>query len=193
MAQSVSSQFRAALTHLLAHEGRGAQTRLAIQQGIDRGYLNAIVKGRKPGSDGVRGKITTHFKMDYEDMLALGRRLLEEQGGLVSGKGKVMEKIVTEKCEAFEDVSEDKVSLKLSKKGGESSNVSLKIVKVIEILESGTSYGDLLMGLIDTFHDSIKINEVNLTSRDRMIALESKIALLEEKLQETEKYIKKSA
>jgi hypothetical protein len=193
MAQSVSKQFRAALTHLLAHEGRGAQTRLAIQQGIDRGYLNAIVKGRKPGSDGIRGKITTHFKMDYEDMLALGRRLLEEQGGLVSGKGKVMEKTVTEKREVEENVSEGNISLKLQKGGGEGSNVSLKIVKVIEILESGTSYGDLLVGLIDTFHESIKINEVNLTSRNRMMTLESKIAYLEGRLEEAEKHIKKSA
>ena len=57
MIQSVAKQFHAALTHLLSEEGRGAQTRLANEQQIDRGYLNAIVKQRKLGSDKIRERI----------------------------------------------------------------------------------------------------------------------------------------
>ena len=56
MDQSAPNQFRAALTYLLNQEGRGAQTRLADQQKIDRGYLNAIVRGRKSGSEKKRTK-----------------------------------------------------------------------------------------------------------------------------------------
>lgn len=185
MAQSVSQQFRTALTHLLAKEGRGAQTRLANQQGIDRGYLNAIVKGRKPGSDEIRDKITTHFNLDYEDMLALGRCLLEEQDGLTSGKGQRMDKSAVKDLEVAETVQEVKEVIdyqRLRKGGGDPSSFSSKIVKVLEILESDTSYSDLLVGLIDTFHNSIKINEENLGLRNRMTALESKLADFEERL-----------
>jgi len=66
MDQLITNQFRAALTHLLAQEGRGSQARLAKQQNIDRGYLNAIVKGRKSGSEKIRSKIASHFDMAYE-------------------------------------------------------------------------------------------------------------------------------
>ena len=77
MAQSIRTQFHAALTRLLKKEGRGAQRRLAVQEEIDPGYLNAIVKGRKSGSEEVRAKIASHFNIIYEDMLAMGRRILE--------------------------------------------------------------------------------------------------------------------
>jgi len=192
MAQSVSNQFRAALTHLLAQEGRGAQTRLANQQGIDRGYLNAIVKGRKPGSDDIRDKITTHFNLDYEDMLALGRCLLEEQDALISGRGQRMDKSA-KNPEVAETVKKVIDLQRLQKRGGDTSNYSGKIVKVLEILESGNSYSDLLGGIIDNFHDAIKINEENLSLRNRMAAMEAKFADFEERLDSAEKYTKKSA
>lgn len=192
MAQSVSNQFRAALTHLLAQEGRGAQTRLANQQGIDRGYLNAIVKGRKPGSDDIRDKITTHFNLDYEDMLALGRCLLEEQDGLISDRGQRMDKSAKNQ-EVAETVKKVIDFQRLQKRGGDTSNYSGKIVKVLEILESGTSYCDLLGGIIDNFHDSMKINEENLSLRTRMAAMEARLADFEERLNSDLKCTKKSA
>ena len=47
MNNDIPTQFRTALNHLLKQEGRGAQVRLARIENIDRGYLNAIIKGRK--------------------------------------------------------------------------------------------------------------------------------------------------
>ena len=78
MNQTFLKQFHAALIHLLKEEGRGAQTRLASEQEIDRGYLNAIVKQRKCGSDKVWDKIAHHFKMTFEEMLSFGRNILDE-------------------------------------------------------------------------------------------------------------------
>lgn len=66
-----------ALSHLLSKEGRGAQSRLSRERNIDRGYLNAIIKGRKPGSDSVRTQIAEHFNTTYEEMLAMGRSIIE--------------------------------------------------------------------------------------------------------------------
>ena len=74
-------KFRTALDFLLNKEGRNAQARLAKQQSIDSGYLNSIIKGRKPGSITVREKIAAHFELEYEDLLYLGRWILSGKDG----------------------------------------------------------------------------------------------------------------
>lgn len=76
----IAEQFRAALNFLLHQEGRGAQVRLSVAQDIDRGYLNAVIKGRKPGAEEIRLRIADHFGMTYEAMLTLGRAV---QDGIV--------------------------------------------------------------------------------------------------------------
>jgi hypothetical protein len=43
--------------------------------------LNSIIKGRKPGSITVREKIASHFELEYEDMLLLGRWILSGNDG----------------------------------------------------------------------------------------------------------------
>lgn len=75
------NKFRTALDFLLSREGRKAQSRLSKEQMIDSGYLNSIIKGRKPGSISVREKIASHFKLEYEDMLYLGRWILSGNDG----------------------------------------------------------------------------------------------------------------
>ncbi len=74
-------KFRTALNFLLEREGRKAQSRLSKEQNIDSGYLNSIIKGRKPGSITVREKIAAHFDLEYEDMLYLGRWILAGKDG----------------------------------------------------------------------------------------------------------------
>jgi len=69
--------FNAALSYLLAQHGRGTQARLVAQTGIDRGQLNKIVKGKISGSEENRVKISAALETTYEDMLALGRRIME--------------------------------------------------------------------------------------------------------------------
>jgi hypothetical protein len=76
------TKFRTALDFLLSQEGRKAQSRLSKEQNIDSGYLNSIIKGRKPGSITVREKIASHFELEYEDMLYLGRWILSGNDGI---------------------------------------------------------------------------------------------------------------
>ncbi len=182
MAQSVTNQFQAALTHLLTQEGRGAQSRLAGQQNIDRGYLNAIIKGRKPGSEEVRAKIAGHFNMTYEDMLALGRSILG-RGDLEISEGK---KGNEQKPAAKDNIARaDKgvIVFKSPKKFQEAqSGFSEKIMKVVEILESDTIYRDVLAELIDAFHESVSTKNDNLKLRNQMKEMESRIASLEKRL-----------
>lgn len=193
MAQSFTNQFQAALTHLLTQEGRGAQSRLASQQKIDRGYLNAIVKGRKPGSEEVRAKIADHFNMTYEDILALGR------GILGSGETEISEGTLENEQKAAErnDIAQiDKrvIDFKSPKKFWDAqSGFSEKIMKVVEILESNTIYRDVLAELIDAFYESVSTKNDNMKLRNQMKEMESRIASLEKMLVDKKDDAQKSA
>ena len=167
MAQSVSNHFNAALTYLLHQAGRGAQSHLAGQQKIDRGYLNAIIKGRKPGSDDVRAKIAAHFHLTYEDMLALGRRILENrEEDILEGDSGVEQK----------ELIHDKAT---ETAGGVISSISEKIMKTVVVLESDSTCRDVLADLIDAFHEAVSTHNENLALRNRMKEMEVQIARLE--------------
>jgi len=193
MAQSVTHQFQAALAHLLAQEGRGAQSRLAGQQNIDRGYLNAIVKGRKPGSEEVRAKIASYFDMTYEDMLALGRGLLS-RGGLDISEGKKGNEQKSAAKDKIAQADKGVIDFKSPKKFREAqSGFSEKIMKVVKILESDTIYRDVLAELIDIFYESVSTKNDNLKLRNQTKELESRIASLEKRLADEKDRVRKSA
>ena len=194
MDQLITNQFRAALTYLLAQEGRGAQTRLARQQSIDRGYLNAIVKGRKSGSEKIRSKIANHFDMAYEDMFILGRRVLEKaEHSFADYEMQAFEVLTTAKPTS--DISVDKaLGFKVPMKGEDgSSSIQTRIVKTIELFESGTIYGDLLARLIDAFHDSLNTKRENQALQKQMKELESRVQKLEDSSDSEKESLKKSA
>jgi hypothetical protein len=179
MGQSISKQFHSALIFLLAREGRGAQSRLASQQNIDRGYLNAIIKGRKPGAEEVRSKNAAYFDMIYEDMLALGRRILNGKNELAAeGKGEVKLKalILSGNAKTEEGIFE---SHELQKTVANPASISETILKAIEILESGTPYGDSLRGSIDVLHEAVRTKKENLVLHNQMMAMGSRVVRLE--------------
>jgi hypothetical protein len=178
MNQTFHKQFHAALTHLLKEEGRGAQTRLASEQKIDRGYLNAIVKQRKSGSDKVWEKIAHHFKMTFEEMLSLGRTILE------AGEIPVLIQTMEEEPKYNQDFSIDPAE-KIKKYGispkseNATPDIPEKIVKTIEILGGGTGYNYLLSDVIDVFHKMINTEKENVMLKNKLKDLESRLAVLE--------------
>ena len=180
MDQSISRQFQSALIFLLDEKGRGEQSRLASQRNIDRGYLNAIIKGRKPGAEGVRLSIATHFDMIYEDMLALGRRILERKNAVGSEGREEIEQTNSTPSSGIrtkEGISESHVP---QSNGEARSSISETILKVVEILESGTAYGDTLRRSIDDLHDAVSTKKENLALRNQILAMDSRITKLEE-------------
>ena len=160
---------------------------------IDRGYLNAIVKGRKPGSENIRAKIATYFNMAYEDMLILGRQILEGRGELTSEENS--SRVPAKEGNAqLTGKGKEIIAFKNHQKNQKlPSGISNNILKVIEILDSGTSDGDLLAGLINAFHEAISTKEENLSLRNRMKKLESRITSLEKRLGDEKEYVRKSA
>ncbi|MCP3891778.1 MAG: hypothetical protein GY702_23355 [Desulfobulbaceae bacterium] len=167
MDQSASNQFRTALIHLLKEGGRGAQARLAENQGIDRGYLSAIVRGKKPGSEQIRKKIASHFGLVYEEMLALGRRIMNGQEGPVSA-GEL-------------DKPQDELETKTADNSSEIST------SIIEILGSDTNNAKLLTDLIEALHGKVTFERENseLEAENKQLQikvedLEARVARLEE-------------
>ena len=189
MDQSAPNQFRAALTYLLEQEGRGAQTRLADEQKIDRGYLNAIVRGRKSGSEKKRSEIAAHFGMVYEDMLSLGRRILngEENSILEKNSG---DKSGTDENGDGGGPRGGIIDFSITPKhGAGSDNIPGRIVSVIEVLESDTGYSDLLAGLIDAFQDTVSTKKINQELEEKILELENENLEVKNRMQELESRI----
>ena len=173
MSNDIPTQFRTALNHLLQQEGRGAQVRLARVENIDRGYLNAVIKGRKPGAEAIRSRIAAHFGMTYEEMLLLGRRLLagDTDAGTKSG-GTVSRR--TERV--GKDTGEGRG---LQMDAGVHLADSLR--KALDILESKTKLSESLVEVIAVYH------EVLTAGRDqeldtRLRALEERVRQMTERL-----------
>lgn len=162
MNNPIAEQFRSALNFLLHQEGRGAQVRLAVAQNIDRGYLNAVIKGRKPAAEEIRLKIADHFGMLYEEMLAFGRRV---QDGLVK---------------AEEEKGASGSNVEAENQPG--NDISSKIKQVREILESGTAYDQVLSSLIKNVLQTILVGTENKDVSDRLKAIEGRLVELEKKV-----------
>ncbi|WP_448873203.1 hypothetical protein [Desulfobulbus propionicus] len=159
MNNEIAEQFRSALNFLLRQEGRGAQVRLAVAQNIDRGYLNAVIKGRKPAAEEIRLKIADHFGMLYEEMLAFGRRVQEGLVKTEEGKG-------AEGCD-----------VEIESNSGD--GISNKIEQLREILESGTDCGQVLSSLINNVLQTILLGREKQDVSDRLKVIEGRLVELE--------------
>ena len=208
MDQSAPTQFRAALTYLLEQEGRGAQTRLADELKIDRGYLNAIVRGRKSGSEKKRGQIAAHFDLLYEDMLSLGRRILNgEEISTKSDDDNTANNLPGNEINGHQqetDINDDGV---VGKPVQGSENVSTKIIALLQMLESGTAYADMLDRLLDSYQETVSkeqkiqqleekiggLKEENLKVNNQMKELESRLDRLESRSDGEKEILRKTA
>jgi tetrahydromethanopterin S-methyltransferase subunit G len=172
MNNAIAEQFRAALNFLLYQEGRGAQVRLAVAQNIDRGYLNAVIKGRKPAAEEIRLKIADHFGMLYEEMLVFGRRVQEGLVKTEEGKGAEGSDVEIE--------------------NNSGNGISSKTEQVRRILESGTDYGQAVSSLIDTVHQAIKTDRKSRRIENRLEEIERRLELVEKEYASVKKVAQRS-
>ena len=170
MNNPIAEQFRAALNFLLQQEGRGAQVRLAVALNIDRGYLNAVIKGRKPAAEEIRLKIADHFGMLYEEMLAFGRQVQEERMPPPVEAKAVLPDQKDVRTPATDTVRE------LQQRG-----IAGTVQMALELLSSGAGHNDALTGVITALHGTMKVSgarKVN-TENDRFQIVEKRLAQLE--------------
>jgi plasmid maintenance system antidote protein VapI len=170
MPNAIAEQFRAALVHLLSLEGRGAQVRLAQAKEIDRGYLNAVVKGRKSAAEEIRVRIAEHFGMLYEDMLALGRKVQESCAADVTATKAVLPDQIAERRPAAE-----------ATRGLQERNVAETIRKALELLRSEAEYSDALSGVIAALYRAMVVGNAGkvVPEGTRLQVMEERLAHLE--------------
>ena len=170
MPNAIAEQFRVALVHLLSLEGRGAQVRLAQAKEIDRGYLNAVVKGRKSAAEELRVRIAEHFGMLYEDMLALGRKVQEGCAADATATKVVLPDQQAERMAAADSVG-----------GRQEDHVAETIRKALEILAEQAEYRDALSRVISALHRAMLVScsgKVKLEG-NRLQEMEERLAQLE--------------
>ena len=168
MSTQILDKFRAALKYYLAKEGYGAQAHLARKQDIDRGYLNAIIQGRKGGSDAVRTQIVKHFNTNLEDMLILGQRILSDE--------KEVELLTAV-------LRMDLANLEIQQTEDERPRVIIfDLMKAVYILKSGTRFASLLADFTEIFYKATLLKEENQHLHEVRNELKSKIHKLEKQL-----------
>ncbi len=200
MDQSATNQFRAALTYLLDQEGRGAQARLADLLGIDRGYLSAIIRGRKPGSEAKRSQIATHFGMVYEDMLVLGRRIINGDDD-PSRKGQAEDPPPSQEGIDTDAAENRVIDFKTSPINGSGpGDVSKKIITLLQMLNSDTVYAGILDGLLDSYQESVstdqkiqQLEKENLALRNEIKEMKSRLDKLESRPDSEKESLRKTA
>ncbi len=166
MSNVIADMFRAALNFLLHQEGRGAQVRLAVAQNIDRGYLNAVIKGRKPAAEEIRLKIANHFGMTYEAMLTLGRAV--EEGTVVQGQG-------LSRLGPSKDARSHAESLYRYQEKTKSETMQL----FLEMLDSTTEYSTILSGVVEALDKAMKERREKVDMAGRLESLEERMGRLE--------------
>jgi hypothetical protein len=166
MSNVIADMFRAALNFLLHQEGRGAQVRLATAQNIDRGYLNAVIKGRKPAAEEIRLKIANHFSMTYEAMLILGRAV--QEGTVVQGQGASRGEPVMGAHPSVESLGRHLEKAK-----------SETLQRVLAMLGSDTEYGTILSGVVEALDKAMKEHRENEDMARRLELLEERMRRLE--------------
>jgi hypothetical protein len=82
MTSNAYDHFIAAFERLVSDKGRGVQRRLAEALGIGPVHVNDVLKRRKRASQNLQERIGQFFGLGFEEMLALGRRIIEAESGL---------------------------------------------------------------------------------------------------------------
>ena len=170
MNNPIAEQFRVALNYLLQQEGRGAQVRLALAQNIDRGYLNAVIKGRKPAAEEIRLKIADHFGMLYEEILVFGRRV-QDGRTLIPAEAKAVlpdqKDVRTPATDTVRELQE--------------RDIAGTMQMALELLSSGTGHNDALTGVITALHRTMRVSGARKadTENDRFKIVEKRLAQLE--------------
>jgi len=115
--------------------------------------------------------------MTYEELLSLGRTILEEV------EASVLDQSMKRETGFSQDVPiapADKIKKhdipEVTKKA--ISDIPEKIVKTIEILGEGVGYSNLFSDLIDVFHKKINTEKDNALLKDKLKELESRLELL---------------
>jgi transcriptional regulator with XRE-family HTH domain len=151
--------FVAALQKKLKDQGRGGKQKLAALLGITPNHLSDILGSRKNAGQKLKERIADALGVSFEEMLALGRQIIEGRskgqgtpfGGMDHGVGLVE----TREDEAY--FSSDFIAM------------------AKRILESDTPFRQALMSNISAYHQALESSRKEKESTDEIKELQQEL------------------
>ena len=171
--ETLNDCFVAALQKNLKDQGRGAKKKLAASVGVSPNHLSDILGLRKNAGHKLKERIAEDLGVSFEDLLVLGRRLLEGQD------------------DAPGDLGSDFKSSSLAGLGrGASTNDFLAMAS--DILKSDTLYREALIGNILAYHGAMELVQKEARALQLVGSLRAEIDAMRkdiDELQQSEKNI----
>lgn len=160
--------FIAALQKELKEQGRGAKKKLAASVGVSPNHLSDILAQRKNAGQKLKERIADNLSISFEDMLVLGRRIIEGRGG----------------------EEEDNVSGSDSNKdaGGGLEQKSIRmndfLAMAAGILESNTPYRQALISNITAYHQAMDMADKENKALQLIKSLQEEINIMRQDIDE---------
>lgn len=143
--------FVAALKKRLKEQGRGSKKKLASGVAVSPNHLSDILAGRKNAGQKLKERIADALTMSFEDMLVLGRHIVE---GRESGKN-------------------DQGFTECLNQEGQSNEDFLVIAA--QILESDTPYRQALVNNLIAFHQALEMGSMEIKALEMIASLQEEI------------------
>jgi transcriptional regulator with XRE-family HTH domain len=149
--ETLNDCFVAALQKRLKEQGRGSKKKLAANVGVSPNHLSDILGQRKNASQKLKERIADALNMSFEDMLVLGRRIVEGR----------------------EFVKKDQESTESLNQESKSNDEFLAIAA--QILESGTPCRQALISNLTAFRQAIELGSKEAKALQMITSLQEEI------------------
>lgn len=152
--------FVAALQKRLKEQGRGSKKKLAADVDVSPNHLSDILGQRKNAGQKLKERIADALNMSFEDMLMLGRRIVE---GRESGEN-------------------DQSSTESLHQGSKSNDEFIAIAN--QILESDTPYRLALISTLTAFHQAMEGESKEVKALQMIASLQEEIKTMRKDIEE---------
>ena len=152
--------FIAALKKKLKEQGRGAKQKFAAQVIVSPNHLSDILSQRKNAGQKLKERIADALNMSFEDMLVLGRLIVEGR----------------------EDVENDKEFAKSLNQ--ESKSIDDFLAMAARILESDTPYRQALINNLTAFYQAIDVESKESKAIQMIVSLQEELKNMRQDIEE---------
>ncbi len=160
--------FVAALQKELKEQGRGAKKKLAARVGVSPNHLSDILARRKNAGQKLKERIADALGISFEDMLVLGRHLIENQSG-----------------EKINDVSVDDRGQELRETmDQELTKITDFMTMASRILGSNTPYRQALISNISAYHQAIEFSQKEREALNVIKDLQKELSIMRQEIDE---------
>ena len=158
--ETTNDCFIAALKKKLKEQGRGAKQKFAAQVIVSPNHLSDILSQRKNAGQKLKERIAAALNMSFEDMLVLGRLIVEGR----------------------EDVETDKGFAKSLNQ--ESRSIDDFLAMAARILESDTPYRQALINNLIAFHQAIGMGSKEAKAIQMIGSLQEELEIMRRDIEE---------